>query len=171
MKFAKTLKVKSPSRGTSRSAGIDFYIPEFSEEFVKQLAEKNSGHNFIVDNKNEYKYISLQPQQRILIPSGIHIKFSPGYMLAVHNKSGIATKKGLDRLAEIIDEDYSGQIHISIVNTGNTNVALEENEKIIQAILIPVSYAIPEEVEYTQILELHKNSERKDGGFGSTDNK
>lgn len=41
MKFAKIRDVKSPCRGTSKSAGIDFFVPNYSEEFLKVFLKKN----------------------------------------------------------------------------------------------------------------------------------
>ena len=40
MKFAKIRDVKSPCRGTKKSAGIDFFVPSYSEDFLKVFQEK-----------------------------------------------------------------------------------------------------------------------------------
>jgi len=39
--FLKVRKVKSPSRAFEFDAGIDFYVPEFTKEFISNLKEKN----------------------------------------------------------------------------------------------------------------------------------
>ena len=41
IKFIKIRDVKSPERGTSEAAGIDFFIPWQSENFAADLKEKN----------------------------------------------------------------------------------------------------------------------------------
>ena len=35
MKYSKVREVKTPNRGTSESAGIDFYIPVGEDVFIK----------------------------------------------------------------------------------------------------------------------------------------
>jgi len=42
IKFLKIREVKSPSRAYPFDAGIDFFVPEFKKEFIKDLKEKNS---------------------------------------------------------------------------------------------------------------------------------
>ena len=41
IKFAKTRTVKTPNRAHQYDAGIDFYVPEFTAEFVDDLITKN----------------------------------------------------------------------------------------------------------------------------------
>jgi dUTPase len=42
IKFLKTRKVLSPSRAFPFDAGIDFFVPEFTVRFIKDLKEKNT---------------------------------------------------------------------------------------------------------------------------------
>ena len=65
MKYIKTLEVKSPNRGTSKSAGIDFFIPENTYEFSQAFIDKNP--NVKIDDTG----ITIAPHQRVNIPSGI----------------------------------------------------------------------------------------------------
>lgn len=166
MQIAKVRKVKTPERGTSKSAGIDFFVPE---DFSGQM---------------------LQPHEDVLIPSGISALIPDGYMLMAANKSGTCPSKeakldcetemkitGQDTAisscvivgASIIDEDYPGEIHIHIINVGKEPVWIERGQKIAQFILVPVSYADICEAspEVVKAAVLAKKSERK-GGFNST---
>lgn len=171
--FAKTRLVKSPERGTSRSAGIDFFVPEFTDEFIKDLINKNPNYSQIRSCNYSYyideskKLVLLAPHERLLIPSGIKIRGRESIALIAHNKSGIGVKKGLARLAEVVDEDYTGEIHISIVNTSNYIIEICENEKLIQWLEVHIDYSM---IEETTELDLYTNfeSERGIGGFGST---
>lgn len=160
LKFSKVRNVKSPERGTELSAGIDFFVPEFTQKFLSDIRNKNEIF-YLVENK-----ILLTPHQRILIPSGIHVNIPKGYALIAYNKSGVSSKKGLDVLACVVDEDYQGEVHISLVNSSNERVYIEPCEKIVQFILIPVLYAPLQEVNYSDLYE--KASTRGSGGFGST---
>jgi len=183
--FTKVRDVLSPTRGTPRSAGIDFYVPKFTDEFLQNLITKNNygkrafelatgrwieGTEGRLDGKIRMKGFMLYPQDRVLIPSGIHVKLPQGFALIAHNKSGVASKYGLDRLAEVVDEDYQGEVHISIFNSGINEVEITENMKLIQFILTPVLYANIHEVESLDKL-YPIETERGAGGFGSTDKK
>jgi dUTP pyrophosphatase len=140
MKIKLVKKVKAPSRGTSTSAGLDFYTPE---DFVAA---------------------KVWPGKSILIPSGVKAQVPEGYALVAFNKSGIATKEGLVVGACVVDEDYEGEIHIHMINVGDKIVDIYAGQKLVQFILLPVNYQNVEVVN-----ELPKRqSERGEGGFGST---
>lgn len=170
MKFSRVRTVKPPNRGTSLSAGIDFFVPEFDEKFIEDFSTKNEKElaSFNIDLDISDELISVEPGGRVLIPSGIHVNLADlktnGIALIAHNKSGIATKKGFDRLAEVVDEDYQGEIHISMVNTSNDTIQIFPNEKLVQFLLIPVLYNIPEEIKLDDLYTA--KSDRSDKGFG-----
>lgn len=157
MKFAKVRDVKSPVRGTKKSAGIDFFIP------------------------NDFESKVLEPHSDILIPSGIKVDVRKGCMLMAAEKSGVVTSKhavtkagktpkagAFESIvilgAKIVDEDYQGEIHIHLVNVGNKPVTLTSGMKIAQFILVPVLYDDLEEV--SEHLLFDEESERSDKGFG-----
>ncbi|HPM21247.1 MAG TPA: hypothetical protein PLY35_08355 [Thermotogota bacterium] len=165
MKYFLSRNVKEPARGTDKSAGIDFFVPAFNNDnFIIDLEEKNK--NICIMNDK----ILLKPGERVLIPSGVYVKIPEDYCLIAFNKSGVASKKGLDVLSCLVDADYMGEIHLSLVNTSDENVYIYENEKIIQFVLVPTIYNTPIKVESKD--ELYKNlkSNRGEGGFGSTGN-
>lgn len=170
MKYTKVRDVKDPERGSKLAAGIDFFVPKFDESFRIAFSAKNTGTSIIDDDVfDKDTFIQLGPHDRALIPSGVHVKLPEGYALIAHNKSGIATRKGLDRLAEVVDEDYQGEVHISIVNTGKEYIKIHEDEKLIQFVLVKVGYNEPEKIESLEKLYPEK-TERGEGGFGSTGN-
>jgi dUTP pyrophosphatase len=142
MKIVKCRDVKTPSRGTSVSAGIDFYIP----------------NDYILEPK------VIAPGESLLIPSGIRAYIPEGYALIAFNKSGVATKQGLQVGAAVCDEDYEGEIHIHVTNVTNKAQTIQPGQKIVQFILLPILYA---DIELVNKLE-DRNTERGAGGFGST---
>jgi dUTP pyrophosphatase len=146
MKFLKIRDVKDPSRGTSQSAGIDLYIP------------------------NDFKESTILPGQSILIPSGLKINVPENHAFIAFNKSGVATKKGLQVGACVIDEDYQGEVHIHLANIGDIGQVVKPGDKIIQCVLLPVVYESVEIVLNEEDLWEGKVTERGEGGFGSTDN-
>ncbi len=142
MKIAKIRNVKTPTRGTSGSAGLDFYIPE---DYIRQ---------------------PLFPNQSVFIPSGIKANVPKGHVLIAFNKSGVALKKDLRVGACVVDEDYQGEIHLHLTNVGEGKVYLSSGEKIIQFVLLPVNYETVEVVEEPVLFEIE--TQRGSGGFGST---
>lgn len=143
MNIAKVKDVKTPTRGTSGSAGLDFYVP----------------------NDKMYE-ITLEPGESTNIPSGIKANIPKGFALIAMNKSGVATKQGLQVGACVIDEDYQGEIHLHVVNIGTSATTIQPGQKLVQMLLIPVLY---EEVHEVAVSELfYEVSQRGDGGFGST---
>ncbi len=147
MKILKTRDVKTPTRGTDKSAGLDFYVPN---DFP--------GTHY------------LATSQSINIPSGIKANIPEGYALIVMNKSGVALKKGLQVGACVVDEDYQGEIHLHVTNIGDEVAEIKPGEKLVQMLLIPVLYAEVEEVHKEEDL-FDAETERGSGGFGSTGTK
>ena len=150
LKFSKVRDVKSPSRAHHGDAGIDFYIPNDYRQHGDSLGE----------------VICILPQNRINIPSGIKVSIPHGYCLIAFNKSGLATKFGLSILACVVDSGYEGEIHLSVVNTGNEPVFINAGDKLVQFIYIPVILGKPQEVPEAELYP--SKSERGEGGFGST---
>lgn len=140
LKIYKTRDVKTPARGTSQSAGIDFFVP------------------------NDFGRLILKPQRDVNIPSGIKVKFPKGYALVAFNKSGVAVKRNLQIGACVVDSDYEGEIHLHVVNVGHKNQVIEGGEKLVQFIMLPIVLCdVKEEDSYKT-----ENTERGDKGFGST---
>ena len=169
IKFLKTRDVKSPSRANKYDAGIDFYVPEFTPEFMEILQEKNPNLKFISDYS-----IILEEGQRILIPSGIHCQMSePGRALVAANKSGIATKFGLIFGAQVVDYEYQGEIHLSLIYTGHGSVEILPGMKIIQFLEMPVfNSIILVNEEGISVKEFYAiETTRGASGFGDSDKK
>lgn len=167
MKIFKTKNVKTPTRGTRMSAGIDLYIPD--DFYIKNGDE----HLLVSEDIDNEKSIAIIPGASVLIPSGIKANVPTDRALIAFNKSGIAVNKNLMVGASVIDEDYCGEIHIDIKNVGNTTVHVKAGDKIIQVVCIPVDYVNIEECNSE--LECFGDdlglSERGEGGFGSTGTK
>jgi dUTP pyrophosphatase len=142
MKISRIRDVKIPTRGTSKSAGIDFFVP------------------------NDYPELALLPGNSALIPTGIKADIPTGYMLTAFNKSGVATKQLLIKGAEVCDEDYQGEIHIHVINVGTETQIITPGQKLIQFVLVPVFYDIIKDVPFEELYS--ETTERGEGGFGST---
>ena len=144
MKIAKVRDVKTPTRGTLGSAGIDFYVPN---DYPENLC-------------------TIKPGERFFIPSGIKANVPDGYALIAMNKSGVALKKSLMVGACVVDSDYQGEIHLHLVNTGLESATIAPGDKLTQFLLVPVSHCLVKEVPERALFE--EASSRGAGGFGST---
>jgi deoxyuridine 5'-triphosphate nucleotidohydrolase len=169
IKFLKVRDVKSPVRGTNEAAGIDFFVPNFTSDFLVDLIKKNPGIECSVLDDN--LHICIKPQHRVLIPSGIKTWMIPDTALIAANKSGVASKKGLIFGAQVVDSDYAGEVHISVINTSDVPVVISCGDKLIQFIHTPVLLSLLEEVDNETFNDLHNSSQRGAGGFGSTGTK
>jgi dUTP pyrophosphatase len=109
--------------------------------------------------------ITLKPGQTLLVPTGlaIHIE-DPGYAAVILPRSGLGHKHGvvLGNLVGLIDSDYQGQLMISTWNRGATAFTLNPLERLAQMVIVPVVQAT------FNIVDDFAQSERGDGGFGST---
>lgn len=109
--------------------------------------------------------ITIQPGETVLIPTGLAIHIAdPGYAAMILPRSGMGHKNGivLGNLVGLIDSDYQGQLMISTWNRGHSAFTLNPMERLAQLIIVPVV-----QVGFN-IVEEFGDSERGDGGFGST---
>ena len=90
------------------------------------------------------------------------------------NKSGKGNA-GWDVRACLVDEDYSGYVHLSLAYTKNTTDNNESQnivycgDKLTQMMLIPVFHTKYEEISEEKYNEIMSKSNRGDSGFGSSD--
>ncbi len=165
--FTKTRDVKSPYRANPTDAGIDFFIPEYSDDFGVEIQEKSMSCVTITRDS-----IIMKPGDNILIPLGVKVIVKDGESLVAFNKSGIGAKKGLGHIAEVIDRGYEGEVHLNMINLSNQVQEIGFGQKAIQFIQLKIAQDTPEEVsteEYETLCKLeHTKSNRGEGGFGST---
>ena len=175
IQFTKIRKVKSPKRANSHDAGTDFFIPDYTKEFVDALKAKNENNRlmfqiFIGDDGEEME-IQIFPHEQINIPSGIKVNIlDKNTYLEAENKSGVATKYRLVTGAKVIDADYQGEIHLNLINTSNDIVKIRTGQKIVQFIhkeYIDTDWSEITNEDYDKI----EVSDRGTGGFASTGEK
>ena len=124
-----------PTRGSSAAAGLDIYAIED---------------------------LTIQPGERVLARTGLAVAIPGGYYGRLAPRSGLATQKGLDTLAGVIDADYRGEIRCLLYNAGAEAILLPAQSKICQLILEKIIR--PTAVWADEI----SDTDRGSGGFGST---
>jgi dUTP pyrophosphatase len=111
--------------------------------------------------------ISLKPMERWLFPTGIYIQLPDGYEAQIRPRSGLAAKYGITvtNCVGTIDSDYTGEIKVSLINLSTDTVVIYPGDRIAQMVV-----AKYEKVNWEEVASLDE-TERGDGGFGSTGRK
>lgn len=133
-------QLRLPQRGTSGSAGYDFYSP--------------------VD-------FTLTPGEFIKIPTGIRVRIEDGWVLTLYPRSGQGFKYRVQmyNTVGVIDADYfgadnEGHIHIKIINANEEGktLVIRRGEAFAQGIFLPFGITVDDAATNKRV-----------GGFGSTD--
>jgi dUTP pyrophosphatase len=108
---------------------------------------------------------TIQPGERMLVPTGISIALPNGYVALVHPRSGLAIKHGISMVNTpgTVDAGYRGELQVILINHDLTQpVSFKKGDRIAQLVI--------QKVERAQFVEVENlpGSERSAGGFGST---
>ena len=109
--------------------------------------------------------ITLQPMERRIIPTGLHIALPEGYEAQVRPRSGLAFKHGITVLNSpgTIDAGYRGEVKVPLINLDpehtmefhrGARIAQLVIQRYVEAKFVPAS-TLP-------------GSDRAERGFGST---
>ncbi len=106
----------------------------------------------------------IPPKETAMIPTGVCVEIPVGMVGLLFPRSSISkTPLRMCNSVGVIDAGFTGEIKVPLQNTHhNLMVSVNQYDKIAQLVIVPladVSIEIVEELE---------NSERGDGGFGST---
>jgi dUTP pyrophosphatase len=109
--------------------------------------------------------LTLHPGDSALVPTGLAIHLGdPGHAAVIIPRSGLGHKHGivLGNLVGLIDSDYQGQVFVSCWNRGRETFIVNPMERIAQLVVIPVVQV------KLNVVDAFDESDRGDGGFGST---
>ena len=139
-------------------------INKSKNETPNYATEQSAGMDL---RANLEESVTLNPLERKLIPTGLHISLPAGFEAQVRPRSGLALKKGITVLNTpgTIDADYRGEICVILVNLSNEPFVVENGERIAQMVV-----AKHGRVEWQEV-EVLDETERGAGGFGHTGTK
>lgn len=108
--------------------------------------------------------VTINPGQRILIPTGLQFSIPEGFEIQVRPRSGLALKHGISILNTpgTIDSDYRGEVGVLLINQGEHPFIIEDGDRIAQIVVSPVVRAV-----FTLSKTLNSTG-RGTGGYGST---
>jgi dUTP pyrophosphatase len=126
--------------------------------------EGSSGMDLRADVKDE---ITLQPLERMLVPTGVFIELPTGYEAQVRPRSGLAIKQGITCLNSpgTVDADYRGELKVVLINLSNEPQVIHGGDRIAQMVI--------QKVEMVRLLQVEDigTTLRGERGFGHTGKK
>ncbi len=108
--------------------------------------------------------LTLQPMERILVPTGLFMAIPENWEVQIRPRSGLAIKQGLTCLNTpgTIDADYRGEIKVILINLSSEVQTILDGDRIAQMVFQKV-----EKASWEEVVELSQ-TERGAGGFGHT---
>ena len=108
--------------------------------------------------------VLLNPMERKLVPTGLHIELPEGYEAQIRPRSGLAYKHGIGIVNSpgTIDADYRGEIKVLLINLSTEPFEINSGDRIAQMIV-----SKHEKVEWQQV-EILNDTTRGAGGYGHT---
>ena len=120
---------------TSKSLGLDLYSPT---------------------------NVLIPAHDKILVDMGVAFQIPMGYYGQIASRSGLAIHHHIHVGAGVVDPDYTGSVHVLLMNFSSQDHVIEKNNHIAQMILEKMAY--PVICEVSQMLP----TEHGANGFGST---
>jgi dUTP pyrophosphatase len=112
------------------------------------------------------KPFTLEPNNRHVFATGLAIDIrDPGLAAIIASRSGLSLKHGI-RVAQgigVIDSDYHGELGVILINDSSEPYTINPGERVAQLMFMPVV-----QVEFHYVDEFRNETERGEGGFGST---
>lgn len=153
VKFYLGPNAKMPEHANERDAGYDVF---YAESFVVNMLP---GMRHVFNTNLSWQPYFNDPEEKILFD-----KLHMGVYIDVRDRSGMSAKRGLLKMAGVIDEPYRGNIGIVLVNTNTEDeIVIKPGDKIAQIIFSPCLFP-------TSIIQAKSLDETTRGsdGFGST---
>ena len=111
--------------------------------------------------------IQIPPHTNVMIGTGIAMAIPIGYFGGIYARSGIASKRNLRpaNCTGVIDSTYRGEIKVALHNDSPETKTVQAGERIAQLVIHKYEIA-----DFEVVDELDE-TERGEGGFGSTGEK
>ena len=151
---------KLPTYGSEKAACCDLYCDLRVDKCI-DLNPANVDFKHMEYSGDCFDRVHIAPHETIKLPTGWAFQPPEGYMLQILQRSGLASK-GLIPLGSILDEDYTGEVIVIMLNTTDKYLSINNGDRISQMAIRPYYQG-----EFELVDELDE-TERGDGGFGST---
>ena len=149
-----------PTYGSEKAACCDLYCDLRVDKCI-DLNPANVDFKHMEYSGGCFDRVHIAPHETIKLPTGWAFQPPEGYMLQILQRSGLASK-GLIPLGGILDEDYTGEVIVIMLNTTDKYLSINNGDRIAQMAIRPYYQG-----EFEEVDELDE-TERGDGAFGST---
>jgi dUTP pyrophosphatase len=103
----------------------------------------------------------IQPHTSETFDTGVHVELPQNTVGLIKSKSGLNIRHGL--VSEgVIDVGYTGSIRVNLYNHSNVPYTVMKGDKISQLVIVPIVQV------NLKLVDSLENTERGNGGFGST---
>lgn len=114
-----------------------------------------------IDLRTPYE-VTIKAGKSAIIATGVGAEIPKGYFGKLESKSGLNVKYNIVCLGGVIDSGYTGEIVAKLYNLGDEDYTFNAGDKVVQMIVQPCL------IEGINIVEDFEDTERGNGGFGST---
>ena len=151
---------KLPTYGSEKAACCDLYCDLRVDKCI-DLNPANVDFKHMEYSGDCFDRVHIAPHETIKLPTGWAFQPPEGYMLQILQRSGLASK-GLIPLGGILDEDYTGEVIVIMLNTTDKYLSINNGDRIAQMAIRSYYHG-----EFELVDELDETA-RGDGAFGST---
>ena len=151
---------KLPTYGSEKAACCDLCCDLRVDKCI-DLNPANVDFKHMEYSGDCFDRVHIAPHETIKLPTGWAFQPPEGYMLQILQRSGLASK-GLIPLGGILDEDYTGEVIVIMLNTTDKYLSINNGDRIAQMAIRPYYQG-----EFEEVDELDE-TKRGDGAFGST---
>lgn len=108
--------------------------------------------------------VTIPAGETVMIHTGLAAEIPDGYVGLVFARSGLALRNGLAPANKVgvVDSDYRGELMVAIHNHSGETQSVSAGERVAQMCIIPYAAAV------YQLADELSDTERGEGGFGST---
>lgn len=145
---------------TLESNNVKDYVPAYEGESAG-LDLYNSGEDTTI-------MPSLSNIKGAMISTGLHVFTPKGYVTLIKERGSI-TKTPLKYRAGVVDEGYTGEIFVNLVNISNEEYTIKKSQKLPVQIIVVKCDNQYSEIDKEEYLNLSQLSQRKSGKVGSSD--
>lgn len=106
--------------------------------------------------------VTIPAGKQALVKTGLSFGLPVGTVGLIWPRSKLAAKYGLDVMAGVVDQPYTGEVMVSLINHSDKDVELRKGDRIAQLLVQPVMSGLP-------IVEVDSLEETSRGAAGIND--
>lgn len=115
-----------------------------------------------LDEKDRKEGITIFPDNRALIATGIHVVLPEGFWARITHRSSTEKRLRLRVVEGTIDQGYTGPLFVQVHNGNTFPITVQHGDRLAQLILCPIIQG------NFKVVDNLPATDRGAGGFGST---